>query len=193
MASPWCGKVAARPCKHGGWKMPRPSCRNLSLDSSSTEIKRRDVRSDDADRGIEKPKRRGCNNEHVDLGNVRQVVAQKATPSRGGDLGPPRQVSSDRGLADRSPWMRGRPRAGWPGLCGGSDHGSPCSSWAIPAGAIATATRAGFLCGTLGHGCRLDQRYGVEDLRPQSVKPDPQQPVHGGEANRPGCRRRTAT
>jgi len=39
--------------------------------------------------------RRGCDNEHIDRCNVGQVVAQKATPSRGGDLGPPRQVSSD--------------------------------------------------------------------------------------------------
>jgi hypothetical protein len=44
--------------------------------------------------------RRCCDNEHIDRCNIGQVVAQKATPSRGGDLGPPRQVSSDRGLAD---------------------------------------------------------------------------------------------
>ena len=29
------------------------------------------------DQGIEKPKRRGCNNEHVDGGNVMHVVVQK--------------------------------------------------------------------------------------------------------------------
>ena len=52
------------------------------------------------DQGIEKTKRRGCNNEHVDRRNVGQVVVQKATPGGGGDFGPPRQVSPDRGLAD---------------------------------------------------------------------------------------------
>ena len=57
------------------------------------------VMSED-DQGIEKTKRRGCNNEHVDRRNVGQVVVQKATPGRGGDFGPPRQVSPDRGLAD---------------------------------------------------------------------------------------------
>ena len=36
----------------------------------------------------------------VNRGHVGQVVVQKATPGRGGDFGPPRQVSSDRGLAD---------------------------------------------------------------------------------------------
>jgi len=52
------------------------------------------------DQGIEKPECRSCNNEHVDGGNVGQVVVQKATPGRGGYFGPSRQVSSDRGLAD---------------------------------------------------------------------------------------------
>ena len=52
------------------------------------------------DQGIEKTKRRGCHNEHVDRRNVGQVVVQKAAPRRGGDFGPPRQVSADRGLAD---------------------------------------------------------------------------------------------
>ena len=52
------------------------------------------------DQGIEKTKRRGCHNEHVDRRNVGQVVVQQATPGRGGDFGPPRQGSADRGLAD---------------------------------------------------------------------------------------------
>jgi len=33
----------------------------------------------------------------------------------------------------------------------------------------------------LDDGCRLDQHHGVEDLRPDSVKPRPQQPVSGEE------------
>jgi hypothetical protein len=36
----------------------------------------------------------------------------------------------------------------------------------------------------LDDGCRLDQHHGVEDLRPDSVKPHPEQPV-GGEEPRP--------
>ena len=35
----------------------------------------------------------------------------------------------------------------------------------------------------LDDGCRLDQHHGVEDLRPDSVKPHPEQPV-GGEESR---------
>ena len=35
----------------------------------------------------------------------------------------------------------------------------------------------------LDDGCRLDQHHGVEDLRPEPVKPRPQQPV-GGEKPR---------
>ena len=36
----------------------------------------------------------------------------------------------------------------------------------------------------LEDGCRFDQHHGVEDLRPNSVKPHPEQPV-GGEEPRP--------
>jgi len=31
------------------------------------------------------------------------------------------------------------------------------------------------------HSCRFYQHHGVEDLRPDSVKPDPEQPVGGEE------------
>ena len=31
------------------------------------------------------------------------------------------------------------------------------------------------------HGCRFDQHQGVEDLRPDPVKPNPEQPVGGDE------------
>lgn len=54
------------------------------------------------DPGVEQPKRRGCHNEHIDRGHVGHVVLQKGTPARGRDLGPPRQVSPDRGLANRN-------------------------------------------------------------------------------------------
>jgi hypothetical protein len=33
------------------------------------------------------------------------------------------------------------------------------------------------------HGCRLDDHHGVEDLRPNSVKPNPEKSVRGEEAN----------
>ena len=36
----------------------------------------------------------------------------------------------------------------------------------------------------LDDGCRFDQHHGVEDLRPDSVQPRPEQPV-GGEEPRP--------
>ena len=52
------------------------------------------------DQGIEQPERRGDNDKHVDRRNVRQVIVQEAPPGRGGDFGPPRHPSSNRGLAD---------------------------------------------------------------------------------------------
>ena len=49
-----------------------------------------------ADHSVEKPKRRGWHNEHVDRRNVGQVVVQEATPSRGGDQGPSPSAPHDR-------------------------------------------------------------------------------------------------
>ena len=37
----------------------------------------------------------------------------------------------------------------------------------------------------LDDGCRFDQHHGVDDLRPESVKPHPEQPI-GGEEPRLG-------
>lgn len=37
------------------------------------------------------------------------------------------------------------------------------------------------------HGCRFDQHHGVEDLRPDSVKPHPEQPVGGEERKLAGA------
>jgi hypothetical protein len=42
------------------------------------------------DQGIQDPKRRGRDNEHVDCHRLSQVVVEKAAPSRGGGLGAPR-------------------------------------------------------------------------------------------------------
>src|SRR6516162_4303491 len=52
------------------------------------------------DHGVEQPKRRGRNNEHVDSHSVAHMVAQEAAPGRGGDLWSPRHVSADGRLAD---------------------------------------------------------------------------------------------
>jgi hypothetical protein len=52
------------------------------------------------DQGIEDPKRRGGDNEHIDRHGVSQVIVQKAAPSRGGGPGASRQIPPDRGLAD---------------------------------------------------------------------------------------------
>jgi hypothetical protein len=41
-----------------------------------------------------------CHHKHVDRRNVGQMVVQEATPGRGGDFGPPRHVSPNRGPAD---------------------------------------------------------------------------------------------
>jgi len=52
------------------------------------------------DQGVEQLKRRRHDDEHVDGGGVVHVILQKRAPGRGGNLGPPRHVSADRGLAD---------------------------------------------------------------------------------------------
>jgi hypothetical protein len=68
--------------------------------------------------GIEDPKRRGRDNEHVDCHRVRQVVVQKAAPSRGGVLGrrgkylPTVAWLTSMPSLSNSPWMRGAPQRG---------------------------------------------------------------------------------
>jgi hypothetical protein len=52
------------------------------------------------DQGVEQLKRRRHDNEHVDGGGVVHMVVQERAPCRGGGLGPRRQVTADRGLAD---------------------------------------------------------------------------------------------
>ena len=37
------------------------------------------------------------------------------------------------------------------------------------------------------HGCRFDQHHGVKDLRPDPVKPHPEQPVSGDEQRAAGA------
>src|SRR5665647_150646 len=88
------------------------------------------------DHGVEQPKRRGCNNEHVNRGHVGDVVLQEAMPGRGGDFRSPRHVSPDRGLAHRDTEFeqlavdpRRTPKCVGPCSSGGLDHGSRCPSW----------------------------------------------------------------
>ena len=50
--------------------------------------------------GIEHPKRRGRDDEHIDRDDDRHMVPQKAAPSRGGSFRAPRQIPSNRGLTD---------------------------------------------------------------------------------------------
>ncbi len=83
-----------------------------------------------------------------------------------------------------SPWMRARPKAGLPGSSGGSDHRPRGSYWAVPGGVTAPPVASEAFAMPLDDGCRFDQHHGVEDLRPDSVKPRPEQPV-GGEEPRP--------
>ena len=66
----------------------------------------RDIEMDDFsslmaedDQGIEQLKLRRYDKKQVDGGGVMQVIVQERAPGRGGDLGPPWQVSGDRGLA----------------------------------------------------------------------------------------------
>src|ERR1700716_177476 len=49
--------------------------------------------------GIEEPERRAGGHKHVDCRDVGQVVAQKAPPGRGGDLGTPWHPPPKSGLA----------------------------------------------------------------------------------------------
>ena len=46
---------------------------------------------------------------------------------------------------------------------------------------IAIASKSESLCEPLDHSRRFDEDQGFEDLRPYSVKPDPQEPVGGKE------------
>src|SRR6476661_9062040 len=56
-------------------------------------------RAQEDDQGVEQLERSRHDNEHVDGSGVMHVVEERA-PGRGGGLGPPRQISADRCLAD---------------------------------------------------------------------------------------------
>jgi hypothetical protein len=50
--------------------------------------------------GIEHPKRRGRDGEHIDRDDDRHMIPQKAAPSRGGSFWAPRQIPSNGGLTN---------------------------------------------------------------------------------------------
>ena len=66
---------------------------DLEVDDPSAVVAKNDQR-------VEKPERRGGDDEHVDRGHIVHVVVQEAAPGWGGDLGSPRHVSPNGGLAD---------------------------------------------------------------------------------------------
>ena len=80
------GHLARKPILRGIW-------RDRKVDDPSA-IKT------EHDQGVEQVERRRGDHEHVNCRNVWQVVAQKAPPGRGGDLGPPRHPPPNCGLAD---------------------------------------------------------------------------------------------
>jgi hypothetical protein len=61
---------------------------NIEVDDPSSMM----IKDDDR---IEEPKRGGKDHEHVDRGDVRQVVLQEAAPSGGGLFESPQHVSPD--------------------------------------------------------------------------------------------------
>ena len=126
------------------------------------------------DQGIQDPKRRGCNNEHVDRRDVGLVVVQEASPGRGGDFRSPRQVSPDCGLADFDAELEqfavdaGRA----PERVGEAHLADQIADLGAHLGPSRTA-----------HGCRLDQHHGIEDLRPNPVNPNPEKSIRREEPN----------
>jgi hypothetical protein len=66
---------------------------NLEMDDSPSMVIK-------YNHGIEHPKRRGRDDEHVDRDDDCHMVPQKAAPSRGGSLRAPRQIPSNGGLTD---------------------------------------------------------------------------------------------
>src|SRR5262245_50105465 len=65
------------------------------------------------DQGAEQLERRRGDHEHVNRRNVWKLIAQKASPGRGGDLGTPRHPPSDCGLADLDAELEQLPVNAW--------------------------------------------------------------------------------
>jgi putative tryptophan/tyrosine transport system substrate-binding protein len=84
------------PGKGLGHLARKPDLRGISSDF---EVNNPSAIEAEHNQGIKQLECRG-GDEHVNRRKVGQVVAQKAPPGRGGDPGPPRHPSSNRGLAD---------------------------------------------------------------------------------------------
>ena len=69
---------------------------NIEVDDPSSMM----IKDDDS---IAEPKRGGKDHEHVDRGDVCQVVLQEAAPRGGGLFGSPRHVSPDGSLTHLDP------------------------------------------------------------------------------------------
>src|ERR1700704_4582724 len=84
---------------------PRSFGRKARLESDLRDLEVNNSSAVEAEhnQGIEQPERRGGDHKHVDRRNVRHVVAKKAPPSRGGDLGTPWHPPPNCGLADLDP------------------------------------------------------------------------------------------
>ena len=95
------GPAADRRCsvprKSLGHLAGKPDLRGISGDF---EVNNPSAIETEHNQGIKELERCGGDYKHVNRRKVGQVVAQKAPPGRGGDPGPPRHPSSNRGLAD---------------------------------------------------------------------------------------------
>jgi hypothetical protein len=111
--------------------------------------------------GVQDPKRRGRDNEHVDRHRVSQVVVQEAAPSRGGSLGAPRQIPPARRLADIDPKLE---QFASDARCAPERLGR-----AHPADQV--------LVMPSGRRRWFDEYRDIEELRPQSIEPDAEQTV----------------
>jgi hypothetical protein len=126
--------------------------------------------------------RRGCDNEHVDRHLVSQVVVQKAAPSRAGRLGAPRRIPSDCGLADIDAELEqfAMDARCAPQRIGRADPADQVTDFGIRLGSTGAArspVEAKALAMPSGHGRWFDEYQGIEELRPQSVEPNPEQAV----------------
>jgi hypothetical protein len=149
-------------------------------DSPSTVIK--------YNHGIKQPKRCGRDGEHVDRDDDCHMVPQKAPPSRGGSPGAPRQIPSNGSLTDVDAKLeqfavdaRCAPKRVVDAHL--TDQVAYFVARLGPSGTARSPSPVNpkALAMPFDHSRRFDEYQGFEDLRPHSVKPDPQEPVGGKE------------
>jgi hypothetical protein len=107
-----------------------------------------------------------------------------------GALGPAPQVSSNRGLADLDAELEqlAVDTGCAPERVGEAHLVDQITDFGTHLGPSGTARSpppidAKAFAMPLDHGCRLDQHHGIEDLRPNPVKPNPEKSVRGEEPN----------